>query len=290
MKTGVFLGRSTVDLLYQVLGFPEEDTKIFASRFAMQPGGPALNAAITFSFLGGDATLVSAVGRGPLSHYLKTDLRSSAIRLCDVASEMPAPPVSSVMINTANGHRTIFNSPDLAAEINIEVPENISAPEIVLLDGFLLEESSELVHTCVNKGAVICLDGGSWKPGILTTLELTTVAICSERFLPPMTTDMFSVIRFLHDHGVQCVAITRGGKSIFGSINGSYFEIPVEPVTAIDTLGAGDILHGAFCWYYEAPENFALALQQASRIATDSCKYFGSREWMAVRRANNHLT
>jgi sugar/nucleoside kinase (ribokinase family) len=52
-------------------------------------------------------------------------------------------------------------------------------------------------------------------------------------------------------------------------------------VGVVDTLGAGDILHGAFCWYFLRSGDFAESLQAASRIATLSVRYFGSREWMA---------
>src|SRR6516225_978342 len=104
----VFLGRSTLDLLYQVPEFPREDTKIMATRFLAQCGGPALNAAVTFTFLGGAAHLISAVGRGGAAEMLKAELRQCGVRFTDICeNEDFSPPVSSVVINAASGSRTI---------------------------------------------------------------------------------------------------------------------------------------------------------------------------------------
>ncbi|PMB30496.1 ribokinase, partial [Fischerella thermalis CCMEE 5319] len=49
--------------------------------------------------------------------------------------------------------------------------------------------------------------------------------------------------------------------------------------TAVDTLGAGDIFHGAFC-HYVLRENFLDALASAAKIAAFSCQFFGTRRWM----------
>ena len=63
----LFLGRTTLDLLYRLDGMPEEDTKVYARDLQTAPGGPALNAAVTHALLGGRSMLISAVaaGRGP---------------------------------------------------------------------------------------------------------------------------------------------------------------------------------------------------------------------------------
>ena len=58
------------------------------------------------------------------------------------------------------------------------------------------------------------------------------------------------------------------------------FDITLKFVLMVDTLGAGDILHGAFCRYYAEGNQFVAALQQASRVATLSCRTFGTRAWM----------
>ena len=55
--------------------------------------------------------------------------------------------------------------------------------------------------------------------------------------------------------------------------------VDVPQVQPVDTLGAGDIFHGAFC-YYILQASFTDALTRAAKIAANSCQFFGTRRWM----------
>jgi len=51
--------------------------------------------------------------------------------------------------------------------------------------------------------------------------------------------------------------------------------------TAPDTSGAGDIFHGAFCFYACEPgATFQDALAKAAVVASESCRHIGTRAWM----------
>jgi sugar/nucleoside kinase (ribokinase family) len=45
-------------------------------------------------------------------------------------------------------------------------------------------------------------------------------------------------------------------------------------------MGAGDILHGAYCHFAAMKRDFVDSLTQAARIASESCRHAGTREWM----------
>jgi sugar/nucleoside kinase (ribokinase family) len=286
----VFLGRSTLDLLYQVPEFPREDTKTMATRFLAQCGGPALNAAITFAFLGGDAHLISAIGRGGASGMLRAELRHYGVRLTDICDDEEfSPPVSSA----ASGSRTIFNAPALPC---VQQPEReialspavtgapaapIPSAPLLLADGFYTSEALGFLRRFHARGGAICLDGGSWKPETEALLPLVSMAICSERFRPPGIGAVEETLDYLSRRGVSCAAITRGASPILACDRGRTFSVPIEPVDAVDTLAAGDILHGAFCWYFLSGKDFEESLRAASRVSTLSVRFFGCREWMA---------
>jgi sugar/nucleoside kinase (ribokinase family) len=55
--------------------------------------------------------------------------------------------------------------------------------------------------------------------------------------------------------------------------------LPVSQINAVDTMGAGDVFHGAFC-HYILEQNFTDSLAAATKIASHSCQFFGSRRWM----------
>jgi sugar/nucleoside kinase (ribokinase family) len=162
-------------------------------------------------------------------------------------------------------------------------------PPVVLSDGFHVAETLPLLADCKAAGAALCLDGGSWKPGTEQLVPLLTAAICSERFALPSSRPEESsnsegkkpeeIIAWFAAQGVPCVAITRGARSILGWERGRRFEIEIEAVEAADTLGAGDVLHGAFCYYYAQQPEFESALRKAARIATRSCRSLGVQNW-----------
>jgi sugar/nucleoside kinase (ribokinase family) len=65
-----------------------------------------------------------------------------------------------------------------------------------------------------------------------------------------------------------------------GAASGS---VPVPRVEAVDTMGAGDIFHGSFCYFTAIGHGFVEALEMAARIAAESCRFRGTREWMNAR-------
>jgi hypothetical protein len=60
-------------------------------------------------------------------------------------------------------------------------------PELVLTDGFHLDETLPLLRALRSRGCKICMDCGSWKTGAEESASLLSVAICSERFAVPET-------------------------------------------------------------------------------------------------------
>lgn len=289
----LFVGRTTLDVLYRLDRMPEEDAKTYARDLQAAPGGPALNAAITHSLLGGQAMLVSAVGNGLWAAPVRSQLCRHSVRLLDLAAGTAyETPLCTVLINAADATRTIVNPPisqvalrHLRASWAAEMPSSWGAiPPVVLCDGFFFEETSALLSACKNAGAALCLDGGSWKPGAEELAGLLTVAICSERFGIPGHTggpngDSDALFAWFAAKGVPYVAVTRGAKSILACDRGRRFEVEVAKITATDTLGAGDVLHGAFCHQFALKPDFEPALRRASEIATLSCQSLGAQAW-----------
>ena len=283
-----FVGRTTADAIYWLRRLPEEDTKVFARQFRIAPGGPACNAAITHALLGGETILVSAIGSGPIADLVRRNLHSAGVGLVDLAPETGYDtPLATVLIGDSGRTRTIVNPP--AATVEFHAPqawsENLgSPPAIVLTDGFHLPEVLPLLRNLHALGSMLVLDGGSWKPGTGEVTALLTVAICGERFCPPgCDSSPEATIAWFLDRGVQQVAITRGPRSILACDGTSRFEIEVQPILAVDTLGAGDVLHGAFCYQFAKCGDFRTAIERAAESATRSCTGPGIDHWITGR-------
>ncbi|UWZ81960.1 PfkB family carbohydrate kinase [Occallatibacter riparius] len=281
----LFAGRTTVDALYWLDAMPREDTKVFARAFRVAPGGPACNAAITHALLGGRATLMSAVGAGPWAEMARAELDLRGIELVDLAADGYETPLTTVLVNAAAATRTIVNPPVSPVQVlpldGGWDPAWGDAPAVALTDGFHLSETLPLLRSLRDGGTALCLDGGSWKPGTDVLAPMLTAAICSERFaMPGVAADAEKTLAWFAAQGVPFVAVTRGARPIVGLDRGQRFEIAIEAVEAVDTLGAGDVLHGAFCFYFAESGDFEGSLRRAAEVATRSCRGLGIGCWV----------
>ncbi|MEA3000940.1 MAG: hypothetical protein QOK17_2773 [Sphingomonadales bacterium] len=278
----LFVGRSTFDLGYVCPEYPQEDSKVSSDLFFNMAGGPALNAAVTHRALGGEAMLWTVLGGGPLSRAVQRELAELGVRYRDFApGSADALPISSIVVVPANSSRTIFDQhPSHAVADVTEALATLSPPRLLLSDGFLPDLALPVLRWARARGVPTVLDGGWWKPWTPEFIQLIDIAIVSGHFIPPGCSGHAETIARLHDLGVAKAAITRGSEPILWSADGTGGEITPPVVDAVDTLGAGDIFHGAFCHYYSTGSAFDDALASAAEVAANSCRYWGTREWI----------
>lgn len=282
----VFVGLATLDLAYEVDEYPVEDSKVQAAEQFIGAGGPATNAAVTWSFLSGrSATLVTSIGSHPLANLIRHDLTAHHVDIIDATPTLTdPPPVSTIVVARGAQTRTIvsLDASRSDARFDAALRHLVTGAGTVLVDVHHLGLAIGLATAAKEAGASVVLDAGRWKPGHSKLLPLTDIAICSQAFTPPgVPADHGAVIDHLHSLGPTHVAITRGASPIRFSGPGGSGWIGVEQIeTAADTLGAGDILHGAFCHFHDNGQPFEQALHSAAAVASLSCRSFGTRAWM----------
>jgi sugar/nucleoside kinase (ribokinase family) len=126
----------------------------------------------------------------------------------------------------------------------------------------------------------VVMDGGSWKAGSEELLRSVDTAICSADFMPPGCSTADEVFACLKAWGVTNIAITKGPEPVRFLSGESSGLVSVPQVQCVDSMGAGDIFHGAFCYYASTGHGFVEALGLAAGVASDSCRFRGPREWM----------
>jgi sugar/nucleoside kinase (ribokinase family) len=287
MKNILFLGATTIDIHYLVNNFPPSNAKVKAGDFAVTVGGPATNAAITNAYLGGASELWSVVGKNPFHEFINMELKQFRITHMDLATDEDTfPGISSIITTEKTGDRSVvYKTADYRSlhKDYIKLFEERKF-DLVLSDGLLMEASIEIAKLAVSYDIPFVLDAGSWKDRTEKLLRYTDIVICSDDFLPPGIRKQKEVFGFLTDHGIERSAITRGGRSILYRDGKNTGDINVREVKAVDTLGAGDILHGAFCHYYADSHDFVHALLKASDLATYTTQFFGTKSWMSIYR------
>lgn len=321
---GLFVGLTTLDLIYQVVEPPKPNQKLVASNYIMAAGGPATNAAIAFQYLSQHPSLLqpsvstqhrlstqptsspaltvvlSVLGNHPIGQMVRADVEQWGVAIADLNPAHPDPvPTSSIMVTVATGERAVVS---LNAVKSVALPEQIpdsidalwNQIGVVLIDGHQMEVGEAIAHRAHQDGIPVVIDAGSWKPGFEKVLTYATYVLCSANFYPPGCETTADIHHFLHALDVPHVVITHGADPI------DYWNhrvtdstsppqlIPVPTIAPVDTLGAGDIFHGAFCYYLmaatqrtdELPQDIPGILNKAARTASTSCEFFGPRAWM----------
>ncbi len=275
-KKGLFVGLCTKDILYYTDDLPAHNHKSKTDDFAVYIGGPAANAAITYAALGGDATLATCLGTGTESRAMIEELRGYGVKVLNYSEYETVPNMACIVVSS-DGKRTILSGQH-PFEVNREY--DLDAYDFALFDCNQQEISLDVLDAIntleSTERTTVVLDAGSWKSNMEKFLDRADIVIASEDFKDEAGNTIFEM-----NCNVIHKAITRGERPILYGEKEISAEIPVEKVEAVDTLGAGDIFHGAFCYgYFEKGYSCEEALMFAGKVASESVKYRGPREWM----------
>ncbi len=278
---GLFVGLVTLDLIYLAESPPKNNQKLVAEDYIVAAGGPVTNAAVAFSYLGNKAVVSGVVGCHPMTQLIKSDLANYQVEIIDYCptTENP-PPVSSIIVTKGTGQRAVISINAVKTQIDSQaILPDLQDIDIVLIDGHQMALGCAIAQKAKAKNIPVVIDGGSWKPGFDRLLPFVDYAICSANFYPPGCHNSEDVFAYLNQIGIPYIAITHGEKPIQYLFQSKINLLDVAKIQPADTLGAGDIFHGAFC-NYVLQETFTTALEKSAKIAALSCQFFGTRRWM----------
>jgi len=272
----VCVGLATVDLVQRVDRLPGVDEKAEAVSAEVAAGGPATNAAVTAAALGATVTLVTAVGAHPLGDLIRADLASRGVTLLDATPQAATPPpVSAVTVLRATGQRSIVsrNARDVAVGVPAGFDRVLGTADAVLIDG----HHPALALAAARGGRPAVVDAGSWRPVFAQLLPRAGVVAASAAFRPPGESSVEDAMRAL---GVRRGAITRGPDPVRWWSPDGAGELAVPPVDAVDTAGAGDVLHGALAVALARDPDLVAALRFAIGVAGIRVRQAGPRAWV----------
>ena len=313
---GLFIGLAVLDVIQLVDAPPGPDEKIVALDQAVAAGGPAANAAVAFAALGGRALLAAPVGAGPLAELIRADLTACGVELIDCAAAPAArgaaaagPSVSSCTISAATGERSVVSTnararPDPAplSALSDAVAAGAPAPDVVLIDGHNPPLARAGLDLAERVGALRLMDAGSWKDDAADLPGRCDVVAPSARFHPPgpagALREPADVAAWLRGRGAGAVVLTRGSAPVLWWCGERSGSAAPPAVGAVDTLGAGDVFHGALALALAralpgrrfggggeariAPAALADAVASACAVAAASTEHFGTRAWIAA--------
>src|SRR4051812_10142010 len=276
------IGMPVRDLTFRVPGVPGRGSKENATHFEEICGGNALNAAIGIVRLGGRASVCGPMGdvREASSRYIFDKLAHEGIETKHIV-HMPGlvTPISAIMIDPS-GERTIvtFRDPELW-KVSLPPTETLLEDcDAILTESRCAEFCTDLCAEAVRRGIPVIVDvdrAMSLREGLLNA---SSHLVFSSEPLQE-TADIADDAKALHKIAKLTPSFLAGTRGPRGTIwldeNGAIQETPAFPVHTVDTLGAGDVFHGAFALAITEKQELRQALRFASAAAALKCTRFG---------------
>jgi len=284
----ISLGYSAVDYIAVVPRLPEIDTKILMEDFTRQGGGPAATAAVTAARLGGKSAFVGVMGDDDFSEFMlrelgKENVDTSHVVRCPGASSQ----FSFIMVDKTTGKRTIVWTRSDVPPLETDQLDRdfISSCKVLHLDRHEPRAGIQAAQWVHEAGGIVCMDAGTFVPGLTDLLPLVDVLIASHAFAQDATglTDPAECARALLDKR-RIAGVTWGEKgSWFATSDGAQFHVPAFEVDVIDTTGAGDVFHGAFAFGLAKGWEAERCARFASAVAALKCTKLGGRAGIPTR-------
>ncbi len=283
MQTVVCVGIATLDLVLSVATLPSVPGKYRAGERVEVGGGVAANAAVAVARLGGRAEFFGRVGDDPVGDRIVAGLEHEGVGVSGVQRVAgSASPVSIALID-GKGERLIVNhaGPELFASGDAA----IGAADAVLADMRWPSGGAGALRAARAAGIPAILDCDHDPAGREETLAAATHIVFAQSTLAAYAGSAApadSLPRAAARTGAW-VAVTAGAGGVYWLDGDQLNHVPAFAVEAVDTLGAGDVFHGAFALGLAdgmAPEP---ALRRASAAAAIKCTRFGGREGIPTR-------
>jgi sulfofructose kinase len=276
------IGMPVRDLTFRVGGVPGRGSKENATHFDEICGGNALNGAIAIVRLGGRASICGPMGdsRETSSRYIFEQLAHEGIET-DHIVHMPGlvTPISAVLVDPS-GERTIvtFRDPELWKVHLPPIEALLDDCAAILTESRCAEFCTDLCAEARRRGIPVVVDvdrAMSLREGLLTASS--HLVFSSEPLQETAdVSDDAAALRKVAKLTPSFLAGTRGPQgTIWLDEQGNIQETPAFPVHTVDTLGAGDVFHGAFALAVTEGQELRQALRFASAAAALKCTRFG---------------
>jgi sulfofructose kinase len=296
------VGLAVQDLVFGLDGAVDLGNKNFSSSLRIVGGGPAANAAATVSALGGSSRLIArlgsdSIGDSIIANLVRHDVDVSRVRRVPDAVS----PISAVIVD-GRGERTIVNHSDgrLVDGSGLVSPQDILGSQALLVDLRWPEGALSAIHHANTLGIPSVVDFD------LTTTDSHDAIIVLDGIISSATHLIFSKPALLRKTGTTdtaaallsvanttdaFVGVTLGAEGFSWLDVGTVRVIPAFEVDAVNTLGAGDVFHGAFALGLAEGRSIVDVIRWSSAAAALHCTRTSPGEGFPTRdRLANIMT
>jgi sulfofructose kinase len=286
MVTVLCVGVAVVDFVFQLKEFPRAPRKHRADDAAVIGGGCAANAGVAVARLGGRGLIASRLGDDVMAQLIENGLAAEGVD-CTLLKRFPGhrSAFSSVYVDAAGerqivGYRDHSISTDAGWLESAALPHDVSA---ILADNRWPKGMVAAMRMAQARGIPGVIDAETPLPGsdieqregiaLATHVAFSRNGLAAYAGAPSIPVGLARAAEMTS----AFICVTDGPDGVFWLEDGTLKHMPAFAVTAVDTLGAGDIWHGAFAFALGRKDAVADAIRFANAVAGLKCTRFGGR-------------
>lgn len=262
------------DFLFEVTELPDRAEKYVAENAAVVGGGGAANAAVAIARLGAKAKLAARTGDDVIGKLIIDELELARVD-CSMVQRTPnaRSSFSSVLVDSS-GERQIVNFRGRGLSDNADMLRQVTV-DAVLADTRWVRGTVAAMQRAKELGVPGVLDAEA--PIASETMAYASHVAFSRQGLLDFTgdTDLRSALLSVSTQCPAWMCVTDGENGVLYLHNKEIRHEPVMTVDVVDTLGAGDVWHGAFTYSLALGSHELQAIRFANAAATLKCTRTG---------------
>lgn len=245
MKEILVVGLAAIDVLFELSEMPQSPEKHIATNASVVGGGGAANAAVAIARLNAKPRLAARVGDDVFGDLIVSQLTGDFVDCSLVQRTKSAQSSYSSVLIDRHGERQIvnFRGSDLSDDASVFSDIKVDG---VLADTRWKAGTLEAMRLARRLNVPGVIDAEA--PVIPEALELASHVAFSRQGLTQFTgeTDLQSALIKASDATQAWVCVTDGEHGVYYPDSGRVRNVPARATEVVDTLGAGDVWHGAF--------------------------------------------
>lgn len=294
MQKILVVGSINMDLVVTTNRIPQVGETVIGNEFKQVAGGKGANQAVAIARLGGDVSMIGAVGNDLFGDKLLDGLRAAGVD-CGAVRKLENTSSGVAAITVCHGDNSIIVAPGANFCVS---------PEEIRSNQSLYEQADFVVHQLETPiktiEASLQLARSLGKTTILNPAPSQTLSASiienSDLLVPneteladlsgmPVATDteVVAAARSLIDRGVRELVVTLGSRGAVHVTAETTRKIGTHPVEVVDTTAAGDSFIGGLVVALSEGKEMDEALDFASAVSSLTVSVAGAQTSLPLR-------
>lgn len=279
----VGVGLNATDTMLIVPHFPAYAGKVPYQEEILSPGGQVASALAACAKLGLRTKYIGTVGDDERGRIQMESLRGSDINLDHVQLRHGCANQSAyIIIDRSTGERTVLWRRPECLRISPEeiAPEQITCASLLHIDGHDTPAVEHAARIARRAGMPVTVDVDTIYHGFDRVLPYVDYLVASSEFPVQWTNerDPFKALEMIQkEYKMRVAAMTLGAHGSLALFEGHFLYSAAFVVNCVDTTGAGDVFHGAFCYAVLRGMPMSEALDFSNAMAALNCMAVGAR-------------